>query len=603
VLDEPDNTTTNPPGPNEPSAAEVQAQLERILASRCFEQAARGSRFLRYAVEQTLAGHGERLKGYTIAVEAFDRPADFDAQSDPLVRVEAGRLRRRLIEYYATEGQQDPVRIELPRGSYAVVWSYAKQADGRGSAPSAAADGAVPVAQPSVRNRRRRRRIRALLVATVILVGFGVIVWQEREFSRLARDYPTFAEALAQGRPPIVVVPFEDLGNEARSRSLAGTLTEEVLIELDEHELFVIATEPRGANGVDPAATARSAGKGGAGYILSGSVRYTPDSVRITARLVLAATGTQIWSAPFDEPRSIANEPIEQERIARAIASVAAPYGPVFDAELARIAAVPPESPGVPDCMLGYYQYRRDLNPALHAEVLRCFAGVTEREPRHAEVWGAVALLLVDAYAYGYEGAQLTGTPLDRAREAARTAMDIDGDNLFANLALARVQFFSRSEFQRAAEHALARRPNSTEALSLVGTMFVLGGDLARGLPLVDRAIELSPRPPGIYYAAKALGHLRGGEYDEALAAALRIDSPNWPMGHAITTSMAALAGREDIAVRERDRLRTLAGSGQELRAVTERWPIDERLRTEFRRGLDLANRIETISDSARDGQ
>ena len=596
MLDEPDKTTTLPPGPREPSAAEVQAQLERILASRCFEQATRGSRFLRYAVEQTLAGHGERLKGYTIAVEAFDRPEDFDAQSDPLVRVEAGRLRRRLIEYYATEGQQDRVRIELPRGSYAVVWSYAPQAE----PPATLVVAPPPIpATPPVRSRRRRRRIRALLVVALILGGLTVIVWQQREFSRFARDYPTFAEALAQGRPPIVVVPFEDLGNEARSRSLAETLTEEVLIELDEHELFVIATEPRGRN--NAGAEAARAASARPGYVLSGSVRYTPDSVRITARLVLAATGTQIWSAPFDEPRSIQDDPKEQERIARAIAAVAAPYGPVFDAELARVAAAAPEAPGVPDCMLGYYHYRRDLNAILHADVLQCFEGVAQREPRRAEVWGAIALLLVDSYGYGYgyvEGAPSGPTALDRAREAARTAMDIDGDNLFANLALARVQFFSRGDFQRTSEHALELRPNSTEALSLVGTMFVLGGDLARGRPLVDRAIELSPRPPGIYYAAKALGHLRGGEYDDALAAGLRIDSPNWAMGHAVVTSLAALAGREDIALRERARLRELvAGGSQELRALTERWPIDEALRTEFRRGLELANQIPVPSE------
>ena len=108
----------------EPGAAEIRAQLERILASRCFEQAARSSGFLRFVVEQTLAGQGERLKGYTIAVEVFGRPPDFDAQTDPLVRVEAGRLRRRLIEYYADEGRDDPVRLELPRGSYSVVSTY-----------------------------------------------------------------------------------------------------------------------------------------------------------------------------------------------------------------------------------------------------------------------------------------------------------------------------------------------------------------------------------------------------------------------------------------------------------------------------------------------
>ena len=108
-------------GPTEPSSGEVRAALERDLASRCFEQAGRSSAFLRYVAEHTLAGQGDRLKGYSIAVEVFERPPDFDAQTVPLVRVVAGRLRRRFIEYYADEGRADPLRLELPRGSYSGV--------------------------------------------------------------------------------------------------------------------------------------------------------------------------------------------------------------------------------------------------------------------------------------------------------------------------------------------------------------------------------------------------------------------------------------------------------------------------------------------------
>ena len=81
--------------PGKPSASEARAALERILASRCFQQAGRASDFLRFVVDQTLAGGGQRLKGYTIGVEVFGRPVDFDAQSDALVRVEARRGVRR----------------------------------------------------------------------------------------------------------------------------------------------------------------------------------------------------------------------------------------------------------------------------------------------------------------------------------------------------------------------------------------------------------------------------------------------------------------------------------------------------------------------------
>jgi hypothetical protein len=98
------------------TALEVRAALERILGSRSFENAGRASEFLRFAMTETLAGRSDRLKGYAIARHVFGKPADFDAQTDPLVRVEALRLRQRLVEYYAGEGSADAVRIELPRG-------------------------------------------------------------------------------------------------------------------------------------------------------------------------------------------------------------------------------------------------------------------------------------------------------------------------------------------------------------------------------------------------------------------------------------------------------------------------------------------------------
>jgi hypothetical protein len=98
----------------------VRACLERILLSAPFAQSERLRRFLKFVVTETLAGHADRLKGYTIGVEVFDRGPSFDSAIDPIVRVEAARLRTKLREYYDREGRDDPVRLELPKGRYAV---------------------------------------------------------------------------------------------------------------------------------------------------------------------------------------------------------------------------------------------------------------------------------------------------------------------------------------------------------------------------------------------------------------------------------------------------------------------------------------------------
>jgi adenylate cyclase len=97
---------------------EIHSQLARIVRSSQFRDSLRLTRFLTFTVETTLAGKADSLKAYTIAIEALGRGENFDPQRDPIVRVEAGRLRRALANYYAAAGRDDPLLIGLPRGTY-----------------------------------------------------------------------------------------------------------------------------------------------------------------------------------------------------------------------------------------------------------------------------------------------------------------------------------------------------------------------------------------------------------------------------------------------------------------------------------------------------
>jgi hypothetical protein len=114
-----------------PSIPEVRAALDRFVVSPQMRCAPRLVGFLRYVVEATLAGQHCRIKSYTIAVEALGRDPSFDPQADPIVRVEAGRLRAALAHYYAGSGRDDPVVIELWRGSYVPVFRHAHASEVR----------------------------------------------------------------------------------------------------------------------------------------------------------------------------------------------------------------------------------------------------------------------------------------------------------------------------------------------------------------------------------------------------------------------------------------------------------------------------------------
>ncbi|HET8699823.1 MAG TPA: hypothetical protein VFO94_20240, partial [Gammaproteobacteria bacterium] len=530
-----------------PTPTDIRAELERVLASRSFEQAGRSSEFLRYVVEQHLAGAAERLKGYTIAIEVFRRPPEFDAQADPLVRVEAGRLRRRLLEYYAAEGHANPMRIELPRGGYAPLFRYTTPPDAGTAAPAA----------PQHRRRRRRQIRAAAAVVAIALLGAFVLTQYRARAPADEEEARGDTLALPKG-PKILVLPFDNLSGDPKIDYVADGITEEIMLRLSDFHLFVIASQTgwsyRGADAA-PAAIGEELG---ARYVLTGTVRNTSGRVRISARLVHAASGAQLWTAAYDEDASVATLVEIQEKIAREVVeTVAVPYGPIYEQELARATRKPAEHLDTYDCLLKYYAYRRTIDPALHGETLTCFRSAVAREPGFADAWAGLALLYVDEHAFNYPPQGSAADALAKAGEAARKALDIDGENYLANLALARVRFFGGDldGFARSANRVLALHSNDAEVLAMLGTLFEISGSPARAAPLIEKAVALSPRPPSVYHVAEAIADLRAARADDALEAALKVDAPNWFIAPLLVAASAGLAGRIDVAQRAAARL------------------------------------------------
>src|SRR6476620_11581089 len=103
----------------------VRAQAEKISRSGRFANSHKLTHFLRLIVEESLAGRGSQIKEYSIGVEVYNRPSGYDPRVDATVRVEASKLRKRLAEYYAGGGQNDPVRISIPKGRYEPVFECA----------------------------------------------------------------------------------------------------------------------------------------------------------------------------------------------------------------------------------------------------------------------------------------------------------------------------------------------------------------------------------------------------------------------------------------------------------------------------------------------
>ena len=563
-----------------PTTEHIREELGRILAADLFEHAGRAKEFLLFVVEETLAGRGDRLKGYTIATGVFGRPADFDPHSDPLVRVEAGRLRRRLGEYYVGEGRENPMRIELPRGTYSPEFAYVMAAERGGHAP------------PWL----RRGYSLASAAGGAMMLGLVVLAATVARQSTPPGMQPATPEsqvtvAAAPGGPELLVLPFANLSSARDFEYFAYGMTEEVILRLHEFHLRVIADEP----GLDARRRLRDLGalraKFGTDYVLIGSVRHAGDRVRVMARLVDASTGAQLWTVAFDEQLDVDALITIQEHIAQRVAeSIAVPYGPIFEREIARTARKAPEHVATYDCTLKFYYYGATLDHAAHTDALACFRRAVVREPQFADAWGGLALIYLAEHAYGYN--PQPGDPIGRAREAARTALDIDGDNRFANRAMLSVRFATRdfTGLEDSADRTLVLSPNDPGTLALAGTFFALSGQWDRGLPLLDKALALSPRPPAWYYLAHALAGIREHDYDRALSWALKMDAPNWFMAPMLVAAAAALSGDAQLAERSAVRLLELYGEfPRYARQELAKWNLDEDLAATIIDGLRAA--------------
>jgi hypothetical protein len=355
------------------------------------------------------------------------------------------------------------------------------------------------------------------------------------------------------------------------------------MLRLDDLDLFVIATQGTwyGHDGTLDGVLGTEHS-----YVLTGSVRDHVGGVRVTVRIIEAETGTQIWSAAYDEPRSIEHEPKLQATVARDAAAAAAPFGPVFDAELA-LARRTAHTLELPDCQTRYRAFRRATDPALFPEAFACFQSVVQRRPELGHAWAGLAMMFVDEHMF-HEG---DGESLNRARAAVATALKLDATNVLANAALTRVQYYSGDpEFVATAEKALALDPRNPEMLGLLGILLSAYGDPIHGGELIAQAHALSPQPRPMFNLGLVFARLQENDGCAALPLALGLDAPKWFISHMVTAAAAGLCGNQEAAGDARRRLLAISPRFKnEFPALIEVWRFDPRLRDALLRGLSAA--------------
>jgi len=546
-----------------PSPECVRAQLDKILASQAFAGAERPGRFLRFVVEQALAGNP--LKETLLGVEVFGRSPSYDPRLDGVVRVEAVKLRSRLKEYYQNEGASDPVRIDLPKGGYLPCFE----------ALSVPPPEAAAVAAPPSRVWFVDWRVVVLLIALVLIV-VGYLL------PRKAHPRPASPDSSS-----IAVLPFVNLSSDKENEYFSDGLTDDLIDALTKVQgLRVVA---RGSafqfKGKNP--DVRAVGRQlNVANVLEGSVQRSAGRLRITAQLSSVADGYHVWSQTYD--RRLADVFAVQDEISRAIVGAlevrvaANPHGRLVETSTQDLEAYNL-----------YLQGRFHLNkwrPEAVRKGIEYFTQTIAKDPAYAPAYTGMA----DCYTWlGVFGWSEARQAMPQARQAANRALQLDETLAAAHVSLGYVKALYDWDWpgaEREFKRALELSPGDADAHFAYSVTYLTPlGRLDEALSEIQRALALDPLSP---YKITAAGMIYSDrrEYDRAVEQfrkAIELDPSFYQAYHemraveivrgrpaaveAVTQAMrAAFSNVEDTSVRAR--LAAQQGRQAQARGLVQKW-------------------------------
>jgi len=479
----------------------VRTALERILSSKTFSRSLRMRRFLRYTVEQVLEGKSDQLKEYAVAVEVFDRAPTFDARLDPIVRVEARRLRDKLRQYYQTEGRFDDVEIEYPVGSYVPRWRKRK------SGPP----------------------------------------------GRELHGSPCSEEK------SLVVLPFANLSADSENEYFSDGLTEQIIHELTKLDgLRVVAWQSAFQLKGKPCDLRTIGEQLHVGAVLGGSVRRSGNRVRIAAQLVLIEDGRYLWSETYE--RQMRDVLGIQDEISRAIAGTLR-LKLVGEAAVTQARRRDHNPVAYQLYLRGRFHWNKRSPEELRKSIQhyeRAIAVDPEFPLGYAGLADAYSLL-------GDYGLTAPVDIMPKAKEAAEKALSLDPTLAEAHTSLAFIKSLFEWRWEEAEEHyrkSIALNPGYVTAHHWYGLDFLaLHGRLEDAEAEVRIAAQLDPLSPiineGVSYML-----LLSRRYEEAIEQSRRVLELD-PQFYKAFTGMGraySLMGRYSEAIGLLEKGRLLAG-------------------------------------------
>ena len=502
-----------------PSREEIEAELERVIASPGLARSPQLANFLRYIVNAKLAGNAAGIKAYAVAVDVFGRPPTFDPQADPIVRVQARRLRAALDAYYLDSDTTRRVRIYLPVGGYVPEFELV---------------GEDPVAETARRSLLRESRGRSPLAAwlseagvilalVVVVLGLAVVV------TNILR--PQRSSVAAPQPPRLVVSDFVPVQPDQAVLQVAG-LAIELVTDLELFQTLDVGyAGERG--GADPEVPA---------YAVGGIVRSEGGQVRVTASLRWGDGDTALWSDTVTTPASTIASSVDD--ISRVFAqALGSRRGPLHSGAIKSLAGFESIA-GLESEYVCELLFALSRDTQARPELVRasdCVRELLARQPDSARAQAMSAAIATEQLFY-----QVTPDPEDESAWEGIAAQFVAAVTAAPTSSLVWElygRFLDVRGRPEAAENAyssaLQLNPANLDAKAAYGRMLVLAGPSQHGVRLAKDALAAEGAAPPWYHAALAVQALRDGDDVQALVQASLVERTDTELASVIATVAA----------------------------------------------------------------
>ena len=456
---------------------QIREELGKILSTDSFESSVLLSQFIKFIVEETLAGREKDLKEYTIGIKALSKKTGFNPQADPAVRIHAGRLRRLLNEYYFNDGKSDPVIITIPKGSY------------------------IPVFR--IRNESVNESLKT----------------QNQELA-------------VHNKISIAVLPFRIINTDTSPVFFADGLGDYISTELTRYSELSVISYYSCRNIADKISDIKEAGSIlDAQYILTGFVQYESNKLCIRVQLTKSASREQIWANVY-ERKSNATElfSLQDEIVRQIISHTAGYYGAIFR-DVTRLPVKKNiESLEIYNAIFWYYHFVKETTEEIFLKAVNALQQTIKTDPEYALGWAVLAEIYIAGV---FLGVKTNGVknPLEEATDYARSALKIDPfcQHAYQALALANLFRHNKAETLKAINEWSKLKFGDSGIQGAMGFCSICCGKYEEGFKMLDDSISLNPYYQWWYNAGISFYYYNKEEYEEAIYWAEKMNMPHIP--------------------------------------------------------------------------